>query len=173
MVNSQARFFFTRNGKPQGPVSSTQLKRLARSGQLKPTDKVKKQGTTKWLAASSIAGLFDVSSQEVDNSDETAAQRSVVLLTCIGAGGLVALACAVLVVLWAVGSFSVDKPDADRAQNASNAQADNRPKSVDTSSRDRDREDRENEQERKRKQEDERLKKEEQEKEQARKQGPV
>ena len=42
----------------QGPVSEEQLKQLAASGQLQPSDLVWKEGMSHWMAASSITGLF-------------------------------------------------------------------------------------------------------------------
>ena len=41
-----------------GPYSRAQLQRLAQSGQLLPTDMVLPAGSSKWVAASSIDGLF-------------------------------------------------------------------------------------------------------------------
>jgi hypothetical protein len=53
-------FFFTKDGKQYGPVSAVQLKQLADSGRLKPTDKVKKGGMANWVNASAVKGLFEV-----------------------------------------------------------------------------------------------------------------
>ena len=45
-------------GNRHGPVASTELKRLAESGQLSPTDLIWKEGLQNWVAASSVKGLF-------------------------------------------------------------------------------------------------------------------
>jgi hypothetical protein len=49
----------TRGGKQVGPVSGTELRQLAASGQLSPTDLVWKDGMGAWVPASSIKGLFN------------------------------------------------------------------------------------------------------------------
>lgn len=53
-----AAYFYTRNKQKQGPVSSSELKQLAATGRLQPTDQVMKEGTSKWVPAGSIKGLF-------------------------------------------------------------------------------------------------------------------
>jgi hypothetical protein len=50
---------YTINGQPAAvPVNPTQLKQLAESGQLKPTDLVWQDGMLEWAPAGSIKGLF-------------------------------------------------------------------------------------------------------------------
>jgi hypothetical protein len=51
-------YYFTRDGKQYGPVSASQLRTLAETGRLQPTDKVRKEGMANWVAASSVKGLF-------------------------------------------------------------------------------------------------------------------
>lgn len=51
-------WFYHRNGVQNGPVDSAELRRLARSGQLLPTDLIWKQGMPQWVPASSGKGLF-------------------------------------------------------------------------------------------------------------------
>ena len=52
-------WFYTRDGKQKhGPVSSTQLQTLARSGQLLPSDRLWKQGMSQWVPAAKVKGLF-------------------------------------------------------------------------------------------------------------------
>ena len=55
-------WYYAKDGKPEGPVSAAQLKQLAASGQLEPTDMVFKVGTKDWAPASSVAGLFPTGS---------------------------------------------------------------------------------------------------------------
>lgn len=50
---------YTLNGQPAAvPVSAAQLKQLAATGQLKPTDLVWQDGMLEWAPASSVKGLF-------------------------------------------------------------------------------------------------------------------
>jgi hypothetical protein len=51
-------WYYTRQGQQQGPVGAAQLKQLAASGQLLPTDLVWKEGLANWVPASSARGLF-------------------------------------------------------------------------------------------------------------------
>ncbi len=46
------------NGKKLGPISSADLKRLADTGGLSPSDLVWKEGLNAWVAASNVKGLF-------------------------------------------------------------------------------------------------------------------
>jgi hypothetical protein len=54
-----AEWHYSRGNEQHGPVSSAQLKQLAASGQLLPTDLIWKDGMPGWLAAGKIKGLFD------------------------------------------------------------------------------------------------------------------
>jgi hypothetical protein len=51
-------FFFNKDGKQYGPVSAGQLKKLADSGRLLPTDHIKKGAMSGWVQASAVKGLF-------------------------------------------------------------------------------------------------------------------
>ena len=46
------------NGKKLGPISSADLKRLADTGELSPSDLVWKEGLGAWVTASNVKGLF-------------------------------------------------------------------------------------------------------------------
>jgi hypothetical protein len=62
------QWHYTINGQPAAvPVSAAQLKQLAASGQLKPTDLVWQEGMVEWAPAGSVKGLFPIS-QSLDNS---------------------------------------------------------------------------------------------------------
>ncbi len=50
---------YKRDGQEFGPVTPDDLKLLADSKRLQPTDLVSKDGTTKWMPARSVRGLFD------------------------------------------------------------------------------------------------------------------
>ena len=52
------QWYYTENRKRRGPVSDEQLKQLALSCQLKPTDLVWRKGMTGWQQASEIEGLI-------------------------------------------------------------------------------------------------------------------
>ncbi len=58
-------WFYTINGQPaESPVSQSQLKQLAASGQLQPTDLIWQEGMENWAPASSVKGLFPSSKSE-------------------------------------------------------------------------------------------------------------
>lgn len=53
------RWFFTKDGKQRhGPFSDTQLRQLVTSGKLSPSDMLWQEGSTQWVPANSIDGLF-------------------------------------------------------------------------------------------------------------------
>ena len=60
-----ASWFYLRAGKKCGPVGSVELRKLARSGQLLPTDSIWKDGLPDWVPASDAKGLFDFVPQVV------------------------------------------------------------------------------------------------------------
>jgi hypothetical protein len=51
-------WYYTSEGKQMEPVTTAELKQLATSGMLKPTDMVWKEGMLKWVRASSTQNLF-------------------------------------------------------------------------------------------------------------------
>lgn len=55
-----AKLWFLRSedGERRGPFSSQQLKQLANSGKLQPTDAVRPDGSIRWVQAKAIKGLF-------------------------------------------------------------------------------------------------------------------
>ena len=54
-----SHWFFTHDGQPMlGPFTSEKLKQMAASGQILPTDKVRKVGKDKTVTASRVKGLF-------------------------------------------------------------------------------------------------------------------
>ena len=50
---------YAKNGVKFGPVTSTELKRLASSGNLAPSDLVWKDGMNEWRPAIDVQGLFE------------------------------------------------------------------------------------------------------------------
>jgi hypothetical protein len=55
---ADANFWYESNGEQKGPVSAAQLKGLANSGELQPTDMIWKEGAPDWVTAGSVKGLF-------------------------------------------------------------------------------------------------------------------
>jgi hypothetical protein len=59
-----SEWFYTINGQQaQAPATAAQLKQMATSGQLQPTDLVWQEGMANWAPASSIKGLFGPSNR--------------------------------------------------------------------------------------------------------------
>jgi hypothetical protein len=52
------QWYYTRNGQQDGPVSALELRELAESGQLQPTDLVRKEGMASWCGVGVVEGLF-------------------------------------------------------------------------------------------------------------------
>jgi hypothetical protein len=59
------QWHYSRGGKQAGSVSSPELKQLAATGQLAPTDMVSKDGMPNWVSAKDIKGLFAVTNSNV------------------------------------------------------------------------------------------------------------
>src|SRR5262249_27564153 len=55
---AHAAWYFSRNGQRHGPVTSSELQRLARTGALTPQDHVWKEGMKDWVPAAQVQGLF-------------------------------------------------------------------------------------------------------------------
>jgi hypothetical protein len=60
----ETQWYYTDQGQRLGPVSPEQLKQLATSGRLRPSDMVWKQGMAQWVAANQIKGLFSAATPE-------------------------------------------------------------------------------------------------------------
>lgn len=60
------KWFYVSNGQQYGPVSSSELKRLADEGKLLPSDLVWKEGAPEWIPASKIRKLFDNQGGHID-----------------------------------------------------------------------------------------------------------
>src|SRR5438128_9554773 len=66
------QWHYVRGGKQVGPVSTPELKQLASSGQLLPTDMVWKDGMPSWAPAETIKGLLGaaiVSEERIRNPE--------------------------------------------------------------------------------------------------------
>ena len=64
---SPIEWYYARENKQMGPVSSLELKRLATAGELRPGDLVWREGMTEWSLASNVRGLFDGEAKAVDS----------------------------------------------------------------------------------------------------------
>ncbi len=53
-----SQWYYAQGGQQLGPVTSEQLKQLAQTGQLNPTDLIWKDGLAEWTPARKVAGLF-------------------------------------------------------------------------------------------------------------------
>ena len=69
------------DGGSLGPLAASELKELARSGELKPTDRVRKEGMTSWATAAQVKGLF--ASQETASPPGGCLQFRLRSLLCI------------------------------------------------------------------------------------------
>jgi hypothetical protein len=54
----ESHWYYTEKGLKRGPLSPDQLKHLAASGRLQPSDLVWKEGMAEWVGAGGIKGLF-------------------------------------------------------------------------------------------------------------------
>jgi hypothetical protein len=54
-----SNWYYIRDDKKAGPVPTAQLKELANSGRLRPSDMVWRSGTAQWASADQLKGLFD------------------------------------------------------------------------------------------------------------------
>src|ERR1043165_6328117 len=69
-----SQWFYTRDGKSKvGPFSSAQFHALANAGELHPTDMVLKLGTSKWVLADQIEGLFSAAAGPVKPNEQPVA----------------------------------------------------------------------------------------------------
>ena len=57
-------WYYAKGNRQLGPVSSTELKQLAESGQLVAEDLVWREGMVEWIAAAKVKGLFDAPVEE-------------------------------------------------------------------------------------------------------------
>src|SRR5215831_17153331 len=88
------QYYYARDGKRFGPVSADQLREVAKSGWLRPTDGVWSAELGAWTPAAKIAGLFAAAAPATAAPAPVADPRPVSwgLLLGIGGGAVVALA---------------------------------------------------------------------------------
>ncbi len=54
-----SQWYYTKNGEKCGPITDLQLKQLAESGEIKPTDMLWKEGMAEWKSANLFKALFN------------------------------------------------------------------------------------------------------------------
>ena len=85
-----SHWYYTRDSKTsRGPVTSAELKSLAMSGQVVPTDLVWKQGASKWVAARKVKGLFPKGPSV--SVPKAAGSRLLTMSMCVVAIGILSL----------------------------------------------------------------------------------
>jgi hypothetical protein len=79
-------WYCTRDGKNRfGPFTSSQLRKLTKSGKLLPTDMVWKQGMTQWVRANQINGLvFGIARQSNVGQEQMTALQTYNAINDIG-----------------------------------------------------------------------------------------
>eukprot|EP00913_Durusdinium_trenchii_P005627 g5245.t1 len=75
MSRAAAEFYCLIEGKESGPFTVTQVKKLARSGNLKKTDQVRKSNSESWTEASQFSGLFEDPSSKRRKSNKPSSRR--------------------------------------------------------------------------------------------------
>ena len=68
-------WLYAKYGEQLGPVSSSQLRRMAENGELKPSDLIWREGLAAWIPASKLAGLrFATSAEPATQPEQRTAQ---------------------------------------------------------------------------------------------------
>ena len=57
-MSGRPKWYILRNQKPTGPFTNDELRGKAATGEISPTDLIKKEGMTEWIKASRAKGLF-------------------------------------------------------------------------------------------------------------------
>ncbi len=112
------RWHYIRNGQECGPVSTADLRLLADSERLLPTDTVRAEGSARWVPASNVKGLFYAGPPTRRGPRRVAAVLAVLVATGLAAGG---------VVLYASGRFRGNGPVAGPAAPGPASTADQTP----------------------------------------------
>ncbi len=87
-----AEFYCLMKGKPQGPVTANELKRLAQEGRLSGSDFVRKGPEGEWVPAQKVKGLFDGAVQKVPSDKSSVpSSRMVLLMLCMAGLGLASI----------------------------------------------------------------------------------
>jgi len=134
------QWYYTQRGQRQGPVPVEELKQLASSTQLKPTDLVWKEGMAAWGPASSVEGLFSSPTEDepppIPPEDEPPRISPSLTPQSRHSSSILPLALAVLIVAALIGSGAfvymrggnkqVAKSDADK-DNAAQSQGEETP----------------------------------------------
>jgi uncharacterized protein DUF4339 len=77
-------WYYAKGNRQLGPVSSTELKQLAESGQLVADDLVWREGMVEWIAAAKVKGLFDAPAEEPSGVESPPVQTPPAVATSPG-----------------------------------------------------------------------------------------
>jgi hypothetical protein len=71
---SKTHWYYDHDGHVGGPITVSELRQLAASGELLPTDRVRKEGMERWVKARAVKGLFapPASAAEIPRAPEPA-----------------------------------------------------------------------------------------------------
>jgi hypothetical protein len=62
---SRSKWYYDHAGQTGGPVSVSQLRDLAASGDLQPSDRVRKEDMDRWVKARAVKGLFNIADESL------------------------------------------------------------------------------------------------------------
>lgn len=77
---------YIRGGNQAGPVSAAELKQLASTGQISPTDLVWKDGLSDWVPAAKVKGLFGPQSEVSGTSNSAPRPVGAISTSCSNCG---------------------------------------------------------------------------------------
>jgi hypothetical protein len=60
---SRSKWYYDHDGRTGGPVSVSQLRELAATGELRPSDRIRKEDMDRWVKARAVKGLFTLDDQ--------------------------------------------------------------------------------------------------------------
>jgi type IV pilus assembly protein PilA len=72
-----SEWFYSQSGQQHGPVSTAELRRLAREGALRQEDLLWQEGWKEWLPAAGVKGLFDAPVSALSSESRRPAPKAV------------------------------------------------------------------------------------------------
>lgn len=69
--SDMSSWFYLSAGKKHGPIDSIELRKLARTGKVLPTDSIWKEGLPDWIEAADIEGLFTLAPTDIHTLNDT------------------------------------------------------------------------------------------------------
>src|SRR5436190_13729112 len=83
---SRTKWYVDHAGQVSGPVSVSELRHLAASGQLLPTDRVRKEDMNRWVKARAVKGLFAPAAAEATTAPAPEPAEGDTVFDFFGAG---------------------------------------------------------------------------------------